>query len=146
RLRLEVTCTMSCLIFIFFFFSSRRRHTRCYRDWSSDVCSSDLVVDGEKNSESEKAMSTDNTPIHPLRLCKEVRDFIKRDAILVVDGQEILNFGRQSIPTYYPGHRLNSGAFGTMGTGLPFGNGAKVAKPDKQVLVLHGDGSFGITA
>src|SRR5207245_7223369 len=29
-------------IFVFFFFSSRRRHTRCYRDWSSDVCSSDL--------------------------------------------------------------------------------------------------------
>src|SRR6266542_5493523 len=27
---------------VFFFFSSRRRHTRCYRDWSSDVCSSDL--------------------------------------------------------------------------------------------------------
>src|SRR5207245_5407817 len=31
------------LIFCFFFFSSRRRHTRCYRDWSSDVCSSDLA-------------------------------------------------------------------------------------------------------
>src|SRR3989449_10291278 len=30
----------------FFFFSSRRRHTRCSRDWSSDVCSSDLVTDG----------------------------------------------------------------------------------------------------
>src|SRR2546422_6405759 len=29
-----------------FFFSSRRRHTRCSRDWSSDVCSSDLLVDG----------------------------------------------------------------------------------------------------
>src|SRR3989442_3556497 len=29
--------------FIFFFFSSRRRHTRCGRDWSSDVCSSDLL-------------------------------------------------------------------------------------------------------
>src|SRR6266542_5421611 len=29
-------------IFCFFFFASRRRHTRCYRDWSSDVCSSDL--------------------------------------------------------------------------------------------------------
>src|SRR2546422_8038651 len=28
---------------VFFFFSSRRRHTRCSRDWSSDVCSSDLV-------------------------------------------------------------------------------------------------------
>src|SRR5215813_15058881 len=32
----------SCSSFIFFFFSSRRRHTRCGRDWSSDVCSSDL--------------------------------------------------------------------------------------------------------
>src|SRR5687768_10010220 len=30
--------------FVFFFFSSRRRHTRCSRDWSSDVCSSDLEV------------------------------------------------------------------------------------------------------
>src|SRR5256884_4881343 len=30
---------------VFFFFSSRRRHTRCSRDWSSDVCSSDLVLD-----------------------------------------------------------------------------------------------------
>src|SRR5207245_4854646 len=29
---------------VVFFFSSRRRHTRCYRDWSSDVCSSDLVL------------------------------------------------------------------------------------------------------
>src|SRR2546422_7201654 len=31
---------------LFFFFSSRRRHTRCSRDWSSDVCSSDLVTPG----------------------------------------------------------------------------------------------------
>src|SRR3989441_9081579 len=113
-----------------------------YAPWGGKL----RVGDGEKNSESEKAMSTDNTPIHPLRLCKEVRDFVKRDAVLVVDGPENLSFGRQSIPTFVPGHRLNSGAFGTMGTGLPFGNGAKVAKPDKQVLVLHGDGSFGINA
>src|SRR3989449_8172822 len=32
------------LKFVFFFFSSRRRHTRCSRDWSSDVCSSDLMI------------------------------------------------------------------------------------------------------
>jgi acetolactate synthase-1/2/3 large subunit len=91
-------------------------------------------------------MNSDAEPIHPLRLCKEVRDFLDRDAILVVDGQEILNYGRQSIPTHTPGHRLNSGPFGTMGVGVPFGVGAKVAKPDKQVLVLHGDGSFGMNA
>src|SRR5208282_6136953 len=33
-----------CVIYCFFFFSSRRRHTSCYRDWSSDVCSSDLAA------------------------------------------------------------------------------------------------------
>ena len=89
---------------------------------------------------------SDEVPIHPLRLCEEVKNFIDRDAILVVDGQEILNYGRQSIPTYTPGHRLNSGPFGTMGVGLPFGLGAKIAKPDTQVVVLHGDGSFGLNA
>lgn len=87
-----------------------------------------------------------NTPIHPLRLCAEVREFMDRDAILAVDGQEILNFGRQAIPTFEPGHRLNSGPFGMMGVGLPLGLGAKVACPDKQVIVLHGDGSFGMNA
>src|SRR5216684_7863320 len=33
-----------CIIDCFFFFSSRRRHTRCSHDWSSDVCSSDLLA------------------------------------------------------------------------------------------------------
>jgi len=92
----------------------------------------------------ETQLATDQMPIHPLRLCKEVRDFIDRDTILVVDGQEILNYGRQSIPSFRPGHRLNSGPFGTMGVGLPFGLGAKAAKPDHKVVVLHGDGSFGL--
>lgn len=99
-----------------------------------------------KQVEQEAVLSNPETPIHPLRLCKEIRDFADRDAIVVVDGQEILNFGRQSIPTFTPGHRLNSGCFGTMGVGLPFGLGAKVAMPDAQVIVLHGDGSMGINA
>ena len=103
-------------------------------------------VEAAKRRNAELAMSTEQLPIHPLRLCKEVRDFLDRDAILCVDGQEILNYGRQSIPTFVPRHRLNSGPFGTMGVGLPFGIGAKVAKPDTQVLVLHGDGSFGMNA
>src|SRR3989449_7245136 len=37
-----VAMIMIARSFLFFFFSSRRRHTRCSRDWSSDVCSSDL--------------------------------------------------------------------------------------------------------
>ena len=104
---------------------------------------------GQNTSKQEaqaKVLHSDQTPIHPLRLCNEIREFLDRDAILVVDGQEILNYARQSIPSFAPGHRLNSGVFGTMGVGMPFAVGAKIAKPDKQVLVLHGDGSFGLNA
>ena len=67
-----------------------------------------------------------------------------RDAILAVDGNEILHYGRQSVPTYFPGHRLNSGPSGCMGVGLPYAIGAKIAKPEKQVVALHGDGSLGM--
>jgi len=106
------------------------------------------LADGEasKRMAAGGNKATDDEPIHPLRLCEEIKNFMQRDAILVVDGQEILNFGRQSMPTFSPGHRLNSGPFGTMGVGLPFGLGAKLAKPDTQVIVVHGDGSFGLNA
>ena len=89
-------------------------------------------------------MQAESSPMHPLRLCKEVRDFMDRDAIIVVDGHEILNFARQSVPTNAPGHRVNAGPNGCMGVAVPFGLGAKVAKPDTQVIVLSGDGSFGM--
>jgi thiamine pyrophosphate-dependent acetolactate synthase large subunit-like protein len=102
--------------------------------------------DAVNRERAEVEMASDQTPIHPLRLCREVRDFLDRDAILVVDGQEILNFGRQSIPSYTPGSRLNSGPFGCLGIGLPFGMAAKIARPDRQVMVLTGDGAFGLNA
>ena len=111
-----------------------------YVEWRAKL----LSINTEKQATQERELSTDQMPIHPLRLCKEVRDFMPREAILCVDGQEILSYGRQSIPTHVAGHRLNSGPFGTMGVGLPFGIGAKMAKPDTPVIVLHGDGAFGL--
>ena len=104
------------------------------------------AIEQAKAPAAEAKLASDAHPIHPLRLCKEVRDFIPQNAIFCVDGQEILNYARQTIPSYMPGHRLNSGPFGTMGVGLPFGVGAKAACPEAAVVVLHGDGSFGLNA
>jgi acetolactate synthase-1/2/3 large subunit len=109
-------------------------------DWIDKLREADL-------SRRERVAPLENSeqrPIHPLRLCKELRDVMDRDAILTVDGNEILHFGRQSMPTFVPGHRLNSGPSGCMGVGLPYAIGAKIAKPDKQVVSLHGDGSLGM--
>jgi thiamine pyrophosphate-dependent acetolactate synthase large subunit-like protein len=119
-----------------------RIDAKTYAAWREKLAG----IEEQKAPRAEAALGNDATPIHPLRLCREVRDFIDRDTILVVDGQEILNYGRQSIPSYRLGHRLNSGPFGTMGVGMPFGVGAKAAKPDHKVVVLHGDGSFGLNA
>ena len=113
-----------------------------YKDWRKTLA--DGVAAKLKAPGANKYV--EDGDIHPLRLCEEINNFLQRDAILVVDGQEVLNFGRQSMQTHAPGHRLNSGPFGTMGVGLPFALGAKLAKPDKQVVCLHGDGSFGLNA
>src|SRR3712207_4976256 len=48
-------CMLFVLIFFFFFFSSRRRHTRYWRDWSSDVCSSDLLKSRRPSGEAPAA-------------------------------------------------------------------------------------------
>ena len=113
-----------------------------YKDWRKQLA--DGAAAKLKSPGANKPV--EDGDIHPLRLCEEIASFMQRDAILVVDGQEILNYGRQSMPTFAPGHRLNSGPFGTMGVGLPFALGAKLAKPDKQVICVHGDGSFGLNA
>ena len=101
-------------------------------------------IEMNRRQRSEQLENSEQVPIHPLRLCKELREVMDRDAILSVDGNEILHYGRQSIPTFEPGHRLNSGATGCMGVGLPFAIGAILAKPEKQSVTLHGDGSLGM--
>ena len=101
-------------------------------------------IDNNRRHRSRQMEESSQMPIHPLRLCKELREVMDRDAILTVDGNEILHYARQSIPTYEPGHRLNSGVTGCMGVGLPFAIGAKLAKSEKQVVSLHGDGSLGM--
>ncbi|MDA1279922.1 MAG: thiamine pyrophosphate-binding protein [Chloroflexi bacterium] len=108
--------------------------------WIESLRAADL----ERRERVAPLENSEQRPIHPLRLCKELREVMDRDAILAVDGNEILHYGRQSVPTFVPGHRLNSGPSGCMGVGLPYALGAKIAKPSKQVVALHGDGSLGL--
>jgi len=100
--------------------------------------------DGQSRDKTAPLLNSDQVPVHPFRLCREIRDFLPRDAILAVDGHEIMNMSRQAIPSFTPGARLNPGPNGCMGVGLPFGLGAKAAAPERTVVVLNGDGSLGL--
>jgi acetolactate synthase-1/2/3 large subunit len=97
----------------------------------------------ERLKRMEPDLLSDKTPIHPLRLCHEIGKFVNRDAILTTDGGDIAVFAAISLKVYHPGHWLDMGNMGFLGTAIPFGIAAKLSNPQKQVLVLTGDGSFG---
>ncbi len=89
-------------------------------------------------------MSSDAVPIHPMRLCREIRDFIDEDTTVVGDGGDIVSYGGRVINVYKPGYWLDPGPMGCLGTGTGFAMAAQLARPDKKVLILHGDGAFGL--
>jgi acetolactate synthase-1/2/3 large subunit len=65
------------------------------------------------------------------------------DAMVIADGGDILSFARVGLN---PAHYLDPGAFGCLGVGVPFGIAAALAFPERQVIVISGDGSFGFNA
>jgi acetolactate synthase I/II/III large subunit len=89
-------------------------------------------------------MSSDAVPIHPMRLCREIRDFIDEDTTVVGDGGDIVSYGGRVINVYKPGYWLDPGPMGCLGTGTGFAMAAQIARPGKKVLILHGDGAFGL--
>jgi thiamine pyrophosphate-dependent acetolactate synthase large subunit-like protein len=96
--------------------------------------------------EARPGMESDATPIHPQRFAREIRDFLEPDAVVVGDGGDIVGISASIINARAPGHWLDPGPFGCLGVGPSFAIAAKLAKPDSQVLIVYGDGSFGLNA
>ena len=89
-------------------------------------------------------IDSDNSPVHPARLCREIRDVLDRDATMIFDGGEISGWGMSVLRSYHPGHMLSIVPTGTLGVGTSYAIAARLARPDKQILLLSGDGSFGL--
>lgn len=92
-----------------------------------------------------KKASKDKIPIVPQRLIKDILESIDDDAILVLDGGDIVCYAMEQIDIHKPRPPLSTieaVGMGHLGTGIPYGIGAKLAKPDKQVVAITGDGSF----
>ncbi len=88
-------------------------------------------------------LNSDAVPIHPLRLAKEINDFLTDDTIFIGDGGDIVTISASVIQTRRPGQWLDPGPLGTLGVGMPFAIAAKLARPDKEAFILFGDGAFG---
>ena len=92
----------------------------------------------------QKMLKSTKLPMKPSRLSYEVLHWIKEDAILALDGGDIAVFTFQlaNIRPRPPRCMFNSVSMGHLGVGIPYAIGAKMAKPDKQVVCITGDGSF----
>lgn len=94
------------------------------------------------------SMASNQYPIHPLRLIGEIAKRIDKDTILVIDGGDTASWGNTILPAMGPGQLLTiaNGSFGPLGVGMPYAIAAKLAHPEKKVLLLTGDGAFGYGA
>ncbi|HEX5268084.1 MAG TPA: acetolactate synthase [Acidimicrobiales bacterium] len=82
-------------------------------------------------------------PIHPARVYGELRRVLDRDAVVVCDGGDFVSYAGKLVDAYQPGCWLDTGPYGCLGTGMGYSIAARVARPDRQVVTLFGDGALG---
>jgi acetolactate synthase I/II/III large subunit len=100
-------------------------------------------VEAEKRAAEQEELNDSRSPLHPVRIYRELAEVLDRDAIVVGDGGDFVSYAGRFIETYEPGCWMDPGPFGCLGAGPGQAIGAKVAHPDRQVCLLLGDGAFG---
>jgi acetolactate synthase I/II/III large subunit len=99
----------------------------------------------EKRAAEAEQLNDDRAPLHPLRLYKELGEVLDRDAIIIGDGGDFVSYAGRVIDSYQPGCWLDPGPFGCLGSGPGYALAAKLAHPERQVVLLLGDGAFGFS-
>ncbi|MGB7859792.1 MAG: thiamine pyrophosphate-binding protein [Acidimicrobiia bacterium] len=107
--------------------------------WAKEIMDSEAI----KAEEADFLADDDSSPVVSQRFARDVAEFFGPDSIVSVDGGDIVSTTARWLQTSTPGHVLDPGPFGTLGTGAPYAIAAKVAFPDRRVGVVFGDGGFG---
>ena len=97
----------------------------------------------EKRAAERAELEDARSPLHPVRVYKELGEVLDRDAIVIGDGGDFVSYAGRFIDTFEPGCWMDPGPFGCLGAGPGQAIGAKLAHPDRQVCLLLGDGAFG---
>jgi acetolactate synthase-1/2/3 large subunit len=100
-------------------------------------------IEDEKRGAEQGELNDSRSPLHPVRIYRELVEVLERDAIVIGDGGDFVSYAGRFIETYQPGCWMDPGPFGCLGAGPGQAIGAKLAHPDRQVCLLLGDGAFG---
>jgi acetolactate synthase-1/2/3 large subunit len=103
------------------------------------------AAEAERREAEREELEDDRVPLHPMRLYAELGSMLDRDAIVIGDGGDFVSYAGRVIDSYQPGCWLDPGPFGCLGTGPGYALAAKLAHPDRQVVLLLGDGAFGFS-
>jgi acetolactate synthase I/II/III large subunit len=103
------------------------------------------AVEDEKRAGERADLEDPRAPLHPLRLYGELQTMLDRDAIVIGDGGDFVSFAGRVVDSYEPGCWLDPGPYGCLGAGPGYALAAKLARPDRQVVLLLGDGAFGFS-
>lgn len=112
-----------------------------HADWIAALRTVETTARAAETAE----LADDRTPLHPMRVYAELIPLLDRDAIIVVDGGDFGSYAGRVIDSHVPGAWLDSGPFGCLGSGPGYALAAKLARPDRQVVLLQGDGAFGFS-
>jgi acetolactate synthase-1/2/3 large subunit len=84
-------------------------------------------------------------PIHPARVYGELRSRLARDAVVIGDGGDFVSYAGKLVDSFEPGCWMDPGPYGCLGTGLGYAMAARIAHPDRQVVLMLGDGAIGFS-
>ncbi len=112
-----------------------------HEDWIGGL----RTIETEARAAEAAELADDRTPLHPMRVYAELMPLLDRDAIIVIDAGDFGSYAGRVIDSYTPGAWLDSGPFGCRGSGPGYALAAKLARPERQVVLLQGDGAFGFS-
>ena len=113
-----------------------------YRSWTDEV----RRIEAEKREAMRPELESPASPLNPLRACAELDRFLDDRTIVIGDGGDFVATAANVLTIHGPGRWLDAGPLGTLGAGPGFAMAAKLARPDWKVVIVYGDGSFGLHA
>jgi acetolactate synthase-1/2/3 large subunit len=115
-------------------------HAARVAPWASAVRAREV----EGRQKLEALARADDVPISHYRFAAEVARVMTPETLVVGDGGDVVGCASRFIPLRHPGQWLDPGPFGCLGVGPPFALAAKLLHPDRRVLLIAGDGAFGL--
>jgi acetolactate synthase-1/2/3 large subunit len=111
-----------------------------FAGWSERVAEKDRAARARLDAEA----ASGQTPVSHYRLAAEIARCVTPDTIVIGDGGDVVGCASKFVPLHRPGQWLDPGPFGCLGVGPPFALATKLLHPGRRVLLIAGDGAFGL--